>query len=112
LLGALNQERAREYAGAVCSYEVVLKTGAQLVPAEFIGERLEHLRKTQPDEFKKGMAIAMVASPPKLVVSESRSNTLYDGGACIIDLRYSQGDIAVPAASNQPPKSTAVRAAD
>ena len=61
-LVGLNQERAKQYAFAVVSYENALKQGSQIVSAELVGEHLEGIRKEHPDEYAQGIQAAM--SPP------------------------------------------------
>jgi len=60
----LNQEKARQYAFAVSSYEAALKTGSQVIPAEMIGEHLENIRKNNPKEFEQGLQLATNPPPP------------------------------------------------
>lgn len=61
-LAARNQERARQYALAVSSYQAALKTGSQLLSAEKIGDHLEVIRKEHPQEFEQGVQLAL--NPP------------------------------------------------
>lgn len=112
LLAGLNQERAHEYAAAVCSYEVTLKTGSQLLPAEFIGARLEDLRAAHPQDYERGCAIARATSPPKLFIVNAHGSTLQEGGGCLIDLTLPMGDITVPATSGGIVRITTDKAAN
>jgi hypothetical protein len=61
-LAALNQERAKQYALAVSSFQSSLKTGSQIISPEIIGEHLEAIRKDHPAEFEEGVRLAL--NPP------------------------------------------------
>jgi hypothetical protein len=51
----LNQERAKQFAPAVVSFQSALKTGSSIVPPEVIGEHLQQIRKEHPEEFQQGL---------------------------------------------------------
>jgi hypothetical protein len=53
-LAGINQERARQYALAVGSFEAALKTGSQIISPEVIGDHLDSIRKEHPQEFAEG----------------------------------------------------------
>lgn len=59
LLAAQNQETAGQFIPAVISYESVLKTGGEFVPAEEIGKRLEEIKKAHPEDYEKGMQLSL-----------------------------------------------------
>jgi hypothetical protein len=54
MLAGVNQEKARQFSGAVASYLGALKSGSQAVPAEWIGEKLEAIRKASPESYERG----------------------------------------------------------
>jgi hypothetical protein len=53
-LAGNNLERARQYAPAVNAYLATLKTGSQVIPAEHLGELLDGIKKSHPEEFEQG----------------------------------------------------------
>jgi hypothetical protein len=55
LLGAQNQEAAKQFVPAVVSYQNALKTGGEELPAKGIGERLESIKREHPEEYEQGM---------------------------------------------------------
>jgi hypothetical protein len=61
-LAGSNQERARQFALAVSSYQAALRTGSQIVAAELIGDHLEAIRKDHPQEFEQG--VLLMLNPP------------------------------------------------
>ncbi|HEY3900450.1 MAG TPA: hypothetical protein VGM54_17715 [Chthoniobacter sp.] len=63
-LAGMNQERAGQYALAVGSLEAALKTGSQFIPPEVIGQHLEKIRTDHPEEYEKGVQIALTPVAP------------------------------------------------
>ncbi|MGA3170262.1 MAG: hypothetical protein ABSE62_04545 [Chthoniobacteraceae bacterium] len=55
LLAAQNQEIAGQYAPAVISYELALKSGGDLAPAQAIGARLAAIKQAHQQDYDKGM---------------------------------------------------------
>lgn len=54
MLAAINQERARQFSGAVAFYLAALRTGSQVVSAELIGEKLDAIRNAHFPEYEAG----------------------------------------------------------
>ena len=57
-LAGQNLERAHQYAAAVASYHSALKTGSQMIPVEFIGERLTAIEKEHAKDYQAGIELA------------------------------------------------------
>ena len=55
LTAARNQEAAGQYDLAVASYQLALRNGGDLVPAEWVGARLKEIETRYPDKFREGM---------------------------------------------------------
>lgn len=72
----LNQERAKQYAMAVISFQGALKTGSQLLPAEIIGDHLEAIKAAHPQEFEQGMQLALNPPTPRV---DPFGRPIYDG---------------------------------
>ncbi len=80
-LAGINQERAQQYSGAVCSYLSALKTGSQAIPVEEIGKKLQAIKGQHPQDYGAGMELAnaspqsaafyrsMVGNPPGVPVT-------------------------------------------
>ena len=64
LLAAQNQEAAGQFAPAVISYQLTLKSGGELVPAKAIGLRLEGIKTAHPEDFEKGMQLFLNNQTP------------------------------------------------
>jgi hypothetical protein len=101
LLGGLNFERAHEYANAVHAYEAALKTGSMLLPAEFIGERLESLRAAHPTEFAQGAALSHLL-PPRQFTSSIPRSAIYTRSVGTVTSLPPKGEIVVPGVSVRP----------
>jgi hypothetical protein len=61
-LAALNYEKAREFALAVNSFQIALKTGSELIPAADIGERLAAIKRDHAADYQAGLQLTL--SPP------------------------------------------------
>lgn len=57
-LSGQNLERAHQYAAAVASYHSALKTGSQMIPVDFIGERLTAIEKDHAKDYQAGIDLA------------------------------------------------------
>lgn len=68
-LAGLNQEKAKQYALAVVSYQVALKTGSQLISAELIGEHLAQIKKEHAADYERGIELTLTPPQP---ASDSR----------------------------------------
>ncbi len=68
MLAGINQERARQYAGAVAYYLAALRTGSQAVPSEVIGEKLEAIRKDHPQDYDAGNNLQIIEPTPQRYV--------------------------------------------
>ena len=64
LLAAQNQQEAGQFVPAVVSYEVTLKTGGDLVPAEAIGKTLDEIKKEHPEDYEQGMKLFLANTYP------------------------------------------------
>jgi len=53
-LGGINLEKTRQYSGAVSSFIAALKTGSQIIPVTLIGETLDAIKKSHPEEYEAG----------------------------------------------------------
>ena len=73
LLAAQNQLEAGQFTPAVLSYEVTLKNGGDLVPAEAIGKHLEEIKKTHPEDYETGMHLFLNNQYP---VSQNNSSPM------------------------------------
>jgi hypothetical protein len=62
MIDGINQEAAQQYALAVASYQNALRSGSLDLPAKFIGERLEGIKREHGAEYDAGMASFL--SPP------------------------------------------------
>ncbi|MBX3741306.1 MAG: hypothetical protein KF712_09975 [Akkermansiaceae bacterium] len=56
LLAARNQEQAGQYDLAVVSYQMALRHGGDLVPADWVGSRLKVIEAEHPGKFREGMS--------------------------------------------------------
>ena len=65
MLAGINQERARQYAGAVAYYLAALRSGSQAVPSEMIGEKLEAIRKDHPQDYEAGNNLQIIEPTPQ-----------------------------------------------
>lgn len=59
------QDSARQYALAVASYEHALATGANVIPAKVIGDRLDAIKTTHPQEFQQGLDLYLTPPAPR-----------------------------------------------
>ena len=64
LLAAQNQEVAGQFAPAVISYQLTLKTGGELVPAKAIGQRLDGIKAAHPEDYEKGLQLFLSNQTP------------------------------------------------
>lgn len=62
-LAGVNQERARQYSGAVSSYLSALRTGSQSIPVEKIGEKLQEIKAQHPQDYESGVQLANAPAP-------------------------------------------------
>ena len=62
LAAAKNQEKAGQIVLALTSYQAALKTGSDLIPADWIGQRLEVIKTEHPAEY--AAVVERVLSPP------------------------------------------------
>jgi hypothetical protein len=106
VLGGLNQERARQSALAVCSFESALKTGAQLLPVEFIGRHLQSIREERPDEFQHGAELARKAPAPVVHVGDSSGSSIIYFGNSLYERNAPDGVLTVPPAGSRSSTST------
>ena len=67
----LNFERGRQYSLAVNSFQMALKTGSDLVPAEDIGERLEAIKRDHATDYEAGLKMTL-SSPVPVTDPDSR----------------------------------------
>jgi hypothetical protein len=72
LLGGTNQERASQFSGAVASYLSALKSGSPIVPAEWIGERLAAIQKSNPKAYEDGVQLQNSAIEPRSLPASVR----------------------------------------
>jgi hypothetical protein len=69
-LGGFNQEQAHYLSGAVSSYLDALRFGSRIIPAEYIGQHLEAIRKQSPQDYEAGAQMSLKTvntSPPSLI---------------------------------------------
>ena len=59
---ALNFEKARQFSLAVNAFQMALKTGSDLIPAEEIGEHLERIKREHEADYAAGLQLTL--SPP------------------------------------------------
>ena len=78
-LAAQNQERARQYGGAVGSYLAVLKSGSQTIPAEFIGDRLTTIEKEHPKEYQAAVELANNPPATRYTATSGPPRTVFNG---------------------------------
>ena len=76
-LAAQNQERARQYGPAVGSYLAALKTGSQIIPAEFIGDRLAAIEKEHPNEYQAAVEFANNPPPARYTATSGAPKTVF-----------------------------------
>ncbi len=69
--GAQNQEAAGQFDLAVASYQNALKSGSELVPAKFVGERLAAIKAAHPEAYEQGMLL-FSDPPPSRYTSRDR----------------------------------------
>jgi hypothetical protein len=65
---AFRQDQAGQFAQAVGSYQAALATGAEVIPAKVIGERLGVIKAKHPNDYAKG-------SDPSFAASQNQPRT-------------------------------------
>jgi hypothetical protein len=71
-LAGLNQERGRQYALAVGSYQKAMNAGSSSIKVELIEQRLEKIRKDHPDAFPQTPSESSQASDKNGAASGTR----------------------------------------
>ena len=91
---ALNFEKARQFSLAVNSFQMALKTGSDLIPAEEIGEHLERIKREHEADYTAGLQLTL--TPPVSQVDAY--------GRPIRDPRYPAGFPSAPYGPTAPVK--------
>ena len=65
LITGINQKEAGQYAQAVESFQNALKTGSLDIPAKFIGEQLDAIKRDHPSEYDSGMEAFLTPAVPQ-----------------------------------------------
>lgn len=61
----LNFERGKQFSLAVNSFQMALKTGSDLIPAEDIGERLEAIKRNHAADYEAGLQLTLTPPAPQ-----------------------------------------------
>ena len=65
MITGINQDEAGQYALAVASFQTALKAGSLDIPAKFIGEKLDAIKRDHPAEYDAGMETFLAPPAPQ-----------------------------------------------